>query len=137
MSTIIDYRMKTYKAKYKTVHLKERTSRSCLQIYHQAEVLYLQSSDNVLSNRKQYHDGVLSCTKPADVVSQLCCVPWSLCVQCTQVAIFPGLVYSVHKLCCKGDSNTRRLPTVFKVEICAKITCKESCGYFHQQFRKP
>ena len=45
-------------------------------------------------------------------------------------------VYSVHKLCCKGDSNRRRLPTGMKVEIYTKITCEESCGYFYQQFRK-
>ena len=56
---------------------------------------------------------------------------------CHSCVVFPDLsVYSVHKLCCKGDSNRRRLPTVFKVDICAKITCKESCGYFYQQFRK-
>ena len=39
-------------------------------------------------------------------------------------------VYSVHNLCCNGDSNRRRLPTALKVEICTKITCKETCGYF-------
>ena len=73
---IIDSQMNIYKAKYKTVNLKEWICRFCLQIYQQAEARYLRSSAYLLLNRKQYHDGVLSVALSRQtVVSHLCCVP--------------------------------------------------------------